>query len=175
MRSYFNVSFLEAEIKKNSSLIYKALLKYGYSNFSLEIFEYCDADQTIHREQYYLDFFKPDYNLLKKAGSSFGFKHSEETKAKFRARRYTDEQKAERLKKLKIHNENPEQKERLNRIHAIQSKKLQVFNNLNNETTVYSSISEAAKVLGIYQASISLYLKNKSTKPFKGKYIFKLV
>jgi len=36
-------------------------------------------------------------------------------------------------------------------------------------------VTSAAKTLGLYQASISLYLKEKRTKPFKGKYIFKLI
>ena len=57
-------------------LIEKALLKYGYSNFKLEILEYCDKDEVLSREQYYLDFLKPEYNILKQAGSSLGFTHS---------------------------------------------------------------------------------------------------
>jgi len=60
--------------------INKALLKYGYSKFSLEILEYCEPSKCIDREQYYLDLLKPEYNILPIAGSSFGFLHSEETK-----------------------------------------------------------------------------------------------
>jgi len=37
-----------------SSAIYSALLKYGYSNFSLDILEYCEIDALIEREQYYI-------------------------------------------------------------------------------------------------------------------------
>lgn len=48
-------------------MIHKALLKYGYSNFSLEILEYCNQRDIVKREQYYLDLLKPDYNILKKA------------------------------------------------------------------------------------------------------------
>jgi group I intron endonuclease len=59
----------EKGIAKNSSYIYRALLKFGYSNFSLEILEYCDPSYTIGREQYYMDLFKPEYNILKIAGS----------------------------------------------------------------------------------------------------------
>lgn len=58
--------------------IYKAWLKYGHSNFSLSILEYCEPDKCIEREQYYIDFFKPEYNILQTAGSSLGYKHSEE-------------------------------------------------------------------------------------------------
>lgn len=52
-------------------MIYFALLKYGYSSFKLEILEYCDSKVLISREQKYLDLFKPEYNILDKAGSSF--------------------------------------------------------------------------------------------------------
>lgn len=64
----------------NNMLINKALIKYGHSNFSLEILEYCDPAIAVSREQYYLDLIKPEYNILKIAGSLIGFKHSEEAK-----------------------------------------------------------------------------------------------
>lgn len=35
--------------------------------------------KKILREQFYFDLLKPEYNILEKAGSSLGFKHSEET------------------------------------------------------------------------------------------------
>jgi group I intron endonuclease len=66
-------------------------LKYGYSNFSLDILEYCEPSVLIKREQYYLDTLKPEYNILKKAGSSFGYKHSLETLLKFKERRLSPE------------------------------------------------------------------------------------
>jgi len=60
---------------KNRSIINNALLKYGYAKFSLEILEYCEPIKCIKREQYYFDLFKPEYNLLKTAGSLLGYKH----------------------------------------------------------------------------------------------------
>jgi len=60
--------------------IYRAILTYGYTAFILEILEYCPPEILIEREQFYLDKFKPEYNILKVAGSSFGFKHSEATR-----------------------------------------------------------------------------------------------
>lgn len=59
--------------------IYKAILKYGYKNFSLYILEYCESNVLIKKEQYYIDLLKPDYNILKIAGYSLGFKHSKAT------------------------------------------------------------------------------------------------
>lgn len=58
-------------------VIYQALLKYGYSNFTLEILEYCEPSNVIAREQFYLDLLCPEYNLLKTAGSRLGYKCSE--------------------------------------------------------------------------------------------------
>ncbi len=60
--------------------ICKALLKYRYNAFKLEILEYCSLENLLEREQYYIDKYNPEYNILKFAGSSLGFKHSEATK-----------------------------------------------------------------------------------------------
>ena len=239
---YFNVSYLST----NNMLISKAILKHGYSNFALQVLEYCEPSEAISREQYYFDHLKPEYNILKKAGSWLGHKHSEETKIKLRD--LTPEKKAKRLEQLKRlisspeHieqlkrlNSSPEQKERLKRFHAnpeyqakrlaalkvynsskeardhlkrlelkpefqakrlehlnhlnsspehkeqlkrlhanpeIQAKRLErtraklshpvsVLDSLNNETTVYSSVSEAAQAIGVTRASISLAFKRK--------------
>nr|YP_009722256.1 hypothetical protein [Morchella importuna]QGN66658.1 hypothetical protein [Morchella importuna] len=76
---YFNTSYLTS---KKQLIISRALIKYGYSGFSLEILEFCEKSDLLEREQYYLDLLKPEYNILKIAGSSLGFKHSEDTKAK---------------------------------------------------------------------------------------------
>lgn len=83
-----------AMLVKEDRIISRALLKHGYSYFEIEILEYCEISNLIEREQYYLDLFKPAYNILKKAGSFLGYKHTEETLAKFRARKMTDEEKA---------------------------------------------------------------------------------
>lgn len=58
-------------------------MKYGYSNFSLEILEYCDLYDTIQREQYFIDLLKPQYNILQVEGSSLGYLHSADTKKKW--------------------------------------------------------------------------------------------
>jgi group I intron endonuclease len=58
---YYSLSSLKR--KKGSIIIYRALLKYGYSNFSLDIIEYCEPDVLIKREQYYVVLLKPEYNI----------------------------------------------------------------------------------------------------------------
>jgi len=76
LKNYYNIYYLERKIIKNNSMIYKALLKYGYSNFKLDIIEYCNPNILIEREQYYFDLLKPEYNILKLARSMKRFKHS---------------------------------------------------------------------------------------------------
>lgn len=76
-------------------VINKALNKHKHSNFTLEILEYCEKENVITREQYYLDLFaeSPKYNILPIAGSSLGYKHSEETLIKMRERKHLEETK----------------------------------------------------------------------------------
>jgi len=90
LSQYFSLAVLNRD---DSMIIYKALLKYGYYNFTLEILEYCEPSKCIGREQYYLDLLKPEYNILKTAGSTLGFKHTEETINKFRTRKHSEETK----------------------------------------------------------------------------------
>lgn len=78
-RKYFTLSYLKS---KESFIISRALIKYGYNNFSVSILEYCDKPDLLGREQYYLDKLDPQYNILKIAGSSLGYKHSQESKDK---------------------------------------------------------------------------------------------
>jgi len=78
-RNYFNLNYIKS---KSNLIISRTLIKYGYSNFSVTILEYCDKFDLNKREQYYFNILNPQYNILKIAGSSRGFKHSEETKMK---------------------------------------------------------------------------------------------
>lgn len=51
----------------------------------MEIIEYCEPEKCIEREQYYINNLPHEYNILPNAGSSLGFKHSEEMVAKLSA------------------------------------------------------------------------------------------
>ena len=77
-KEYLTLSHISKPVRKNT-IIHRALIKYGYSNFQLEIIEYCNPDNCIKLEQKYLDLLQPTYNILKKAGSSKGYKHTLET------------------------------------------------------------------------------------------------
>ena len=70
------------------------------SKFQLEVLEYCDSAKAvlISKEQHYLDISRPNYNILKTAGSTL-FKHTEETLAKLKLRKFSKGS----LEKLRLH------------------------------------------------------------------------
>lgn len=76
---------------ESNTAISKALNKYGYSNFSLHILEYCNKNEALNREQYQIDLLNPEYNILKKAGSSLGYKHNTKTLDAFKNRTVSQE------------------------------------------------------------------------------------
>lgn len=77
--NYFNLSYLS---RRNELIISspgdpcpwgsrgRAIIKYGYSNFSVTILEYCDKCDLDVREQHYFDTLNPQYNIQKVAGGS---------------------------------------------------------------------------------------------------------
>lgn len=86
LRQYYSISRLS---RNKNQYLSNALLSHGHSAFSLAILEYFDVSNLsleeskkliLEREQYYIDSLKPEYNILKIAGSSLGFIHSENSK-----------------------------------------------------------------------------------------------
>lgn len=185
-RVYYDFSYLSVRLNKGKSLIYSALLKHGYSNFQLEILEYSTKENAINREQYYIDFLKPEYNLNSTAGSRLGSNHSEETRVKMsnsaQGRKHTEETKNQiSLATKGINNPNfgkthsEETKAlislaRLGKSILSESMKekmseergtaLRVIDLKTNETSVYTSITKAAKGMGVTQPSLSIRVKN---------------
>ena len=62
VRMYTYYSLLS--LAKSNRPIDRALLKYGFSNFTLEILEYTDKNNVLETEQYYMDLFKHQYNIV---------------------------------------------------------------------------------------------------------------
>lgn len=68
-----------------NSHLQNAYDKYGNDSLEFEIIEYIEIDDNIketllEREQFWIDTVNPEYNILPIAGSTLGFKHTEETK-----------------------------------------------------------------------------------------------
>jgi len=81
---YFSTKALENELKNNQSYIYNALLKDGYSNFSLDILEYCSIEELLKREKHFIDLVIAEYNIIQDPTlpPMSGRNHSEESKTK---------------------------------------------------------------------------------------------
>jgi group I intron endonuclease len=67
---------------QSNILLQRAINKYNLQDFVFIVFEYCESDKLVSREQFYLDFLKPEYNILLVAGSLLGYRHTEEALAK---------------------------------------------------------------------------------------------
>jgi hypothetical protein len=85
---YYNKNFLNRD---KNMYICNAIITHTHSAFSLSILEYINIENLLKDEarklilsweQYYLDTLEPEYNILKVAGNSLGYKHSKEALAK---------------------------------------------------------------------------------------------
>jgi hypothetical protein len=139
--NYFNPIYISHITRKNM-VINKALLKYGYSKFKLEILEYCEPKDLARKEQYYMDILNPEYNLLKTAYSSLGYKHTKDSLEKIK-------------KQLAI----------LNRSKAISVKVTNLETNISDD---YDSLTAAAKTLNTTRSTLQRHIIN--SKLFKGIY-----
>jgi group I intron endonuclease len=184
MYVYYSVK----RLNESNMAIYKALLKYGHSNFRFEILEYCEPENAIFREQDYIDLLKPEYNINPIAGSSLGYKHNQETLDKFKCRKYSDESRAKLSaaatgRKL---SEDTKAKLSANRIGTKLPDKTRakisattaanigvaviVKNIKTGETLEYKTMTEAGAALNVSRTTIKNYIK--SGKIFRECYIF---
>ena len=161
-KQYFNYNHLTAP--KRNMTIYKALLKYGYGGFRLEVLEYCDLKVLLKREQFYMDKFNPEYNILKFAGSSLGYRYSEASRAKMSLSQI-GKKAGEKNHMFGKHNPRPEGAGR-------PYQKIEVMDIKNNITTIYDSIALAALALKTNHSSISNYFA-RNQKLYKNQYVFK--
>ena len=166
---YYNYNHL---VENKNMIICRALLKNGYSKFMVEILEFCDKSRLLEREQYYLDLLKPEYNILTKAGSSLGFKHSEDTILKMQKAKRTPEnliKSREQMKKLKLKPFSPALRARISATMAkfnvsTKGKKV-VFTNIEtNEKLSFLSFREAALKMKISRNTLKKY--ELSGKPY---------
>lgn len=149
-------------------IIYKALLKYGYAGFRLEILEYCSPEVLLQREQFYFDLFNPEFNILKVAGSPLGYRHSEAAK-KLISISSKDRKVSESTRELKREALLGKffEKERIDKMRLSNTlrKSVIVTNRDTRDILEFSSMIEAGKYLGISRVSVNKYLL--SNIPYK--------
>jgi len=140
----------------NKTRIHNALLKYGYSNFTLEILEYCTKEEAISREQHYFDLLQPEYNILKIAGSSLGYKHREDKIELMKTLHLIDEE--VRNNKIKARLGVKVSDETKAKISAATTQRVGIsvlVKNINTgEETIYINLTEAAKALEVSRTAV---------------------
>jgi group I intron endonuclease len=174
---------------ENNTPIHNALLKYGFSNLTLEILEYCkEGINPITREQFYLELLKPEYNILQEAGSSLGFKHSDETLEFFKnirkvneetrknlslaatGRILTDEVKnkiSEARKGIKLSDET---RDKISAATIALIGIAGIVKDINtNEILEFTNLTDAAKFIGVSRTAVSKSLN--TGKPIKKQFI----
>lgn len=65
--------------------------KYSADVFVFEVLLYCDPENCLMYEQTALDYYQPEYNTLKIAGSPLGRKHTDATIQKLKDRKFTQQ------------------------------------------------------------------------------------
>lgn len=142
----------------------------------MEILEYCSQSELLDKEQFYLNLFQPEYNVLKHAYSLLGFKHSEQTLERLKSKVISDEHKkllsfthkgkiVSDETKLKLskaitnyRKDNPLTLEALENIKNItisrEARAVSVLNTSTNEITKFLTQTEAAKFLGVTRQAV---------------------
>lgn len=169
--------------------IYQAISKYGLENFTLEILEYCCKDATIEREQFYIDKLQPEYNLLKKAGSIIGFKHSILSRKKMNesalGRVISEEARlnlsealsgrklSESTKEKIISFKHTEQVKLRISLGNPRTRSVQITDLHTKDTTNFSTMTLAAAHLNTTTATIESYIKTQ--KLYKDRYLISIL
>jgi len=177
-QQYLNINCL---IQNNCMPICRALVKHGHYNFSLEILEYCEVSDLLIREKHYISLYKPKYNIVQypTLNPMSGRQHSEKTKqimsdAK-KGKTLSDETKTRISDAAKKSDNSGRFKSGQQRAEGagMPSQIIEVTDILNNQTTTYDSIHEAARALNINHTNISKYFSRNQQKPYKNRYTFK--
>ena len=156
--------------KHHSRILQNSFNKNGPNSFRFEIIELCNIENLIYREQFYLDTFKPKYNICKIAGSPLGRKQTEETKRKLSLMRKGQKRSKEANLKCSITHKkrgNKPTKECLNKSKQICSKK--VINILTNQQ--FNSLKEASIYYNIDYKQLSNKLLGKRKNNTNLKYL----
>jgi group I intron endonuclease len=189
---YYSNSSMEASLKRGKTHICSALLKYGRSNFSLEILEYCSIKELLKRERHFIDILDPEYNIVQDPTlpPMLGRKHSDETR-EIMSDSHKEIENSGRFTKEHIHSDETRKKisdtckkiENSGRFKKGQKKlggsgkpsqQIEVFDFQEKTTTYYNSISDATRALNLSSHKIiANYLLRNQKKLYKGRYAFK--
>jgi group I intron endonuclease len=142
--------------------------KYGKENFIYEILEICNENIIIEREQFYIDLYNPDYNILKTAYSFSGYKKSREVIEKI-ALKNRGLIRTEELKKrwsiIKKNNPRPDHyKLIVEKAKLLNSKKVIQYDLDMNFIKEHNSLTEASNYINGDSSAISKVCRGKLLK-----------
>lgn len=154
----------------HSPYLQNAYNKYSKQGFIFIILEECKPENLIIREQYYLDTFKPEYNICKIAYSNLGRKVSKQGKINIsRSKKGIKRSKEASIKcslTLKAIGHKPTDKALLK---AREVCKKKVINVVTNE--IYNSLKEAAEKNNLCNKQLSNKLLGKRKNNTNLKYL----
>jgi len=191
LRAHYSLSNLE----QVNHYISRALLRHTHSAFSLSILQYIDVSNLskkeariliLSREQYYIDLIQPKYNILKVAGSSLGYKHTEQSLAKITGENHHLFGKNHTFSTItKLSGENNHMFGRKGELHPMYGKSPSIETRTKSRITqgtaifvftldgtlinTFSSAREAGEFLNCSHTTVVRYVRNKNL--FKGKWI----
>jgi len=120
------------------------------------------SENCLVREDFYISSLNPEYNILKKAGSSIGYIHKLETREKMSLSHIALDWTGERNPNFgKIVSE--ETRAILLAQKKNKSQMIEVMNLEKNKTTIYDSIRAAGRALNINQSRITTYFSQKES------------
>lgn len=88
LRRLYHVGTLRRRVHKNPRLQHDADV-FGLDVFDFVVLEECHPNKCIAREQFWMDFLRPEYNIQKVAGSCIGTVKSPKTRGLMRERALT--------------------------------------------------------------------------------------
>ena len=156
-------------------------------NFVLLILDFTEKENTLTREQFWIDELKPEYNILKEASNSKGYKHSSQNIELMRQRalgRKHSEEVRKAMSEARMgenssffgHTHSEETKAKLREIALNRTKshrpslEVEVLDLNTTQTVVFSSIREAVKGLDTHISTLLRREQKGTTKPFRGRY-----
>lgn len=149
-------------------IICKALNKYSYDKFYLIIIEYCNKDELVEKEQYWINTLNPTYNVLNTAYNSIGYKHTEEYKVLMselaKLRTHTEETKY-KIKDALSGSKNTffgKKHTQESILNIIQSKSsvVYLYNEYKELMYVFKSVSELSKLIKSNPSSIKRFIES---------------
>lgn len=161
--------------KHHSQHLQKAWNKHGEDVFKFEVLAKCPKEYLIKLEQFFIDTLKPEYNILRKAGSPLGYKHTDEARKKISV-----------LNKGRVHSEQSRINMSIGQKKSGISKKILAQFQKQRQKTVYQytidgifikkhdSVAAAAKIIGITLQAIAHAARGcgKSCAGFQWRYFF---